>query len=74
VLSDSEKRGRYDQFGEHWEHGQEFTPPSGEPTMGREEFEQSFGGSFSDFFAQMFGNQYKDQFRNRAEHHPRYSV
>src|SRR5678816_1287491 len=27
VLSDPEKRGKYDQFGEHWKHGQEFTPP-----------------------------------------------
>lgn len=73
VLSDSEKRSRYDQFGEHWEHGQDFTPPAGEQTMGQEEFERAFGGNFSDFFAQMFGQQYRDQFQGRAEHHPRYS-
>ncbi|QDV08479.1 Curved DNA-binding protein [Planctomycetes bacterium Poly30] len=28
VLSDAEKRARYDRFGEHWEHGQEFRPGS----------------------------------------------
>ncbi|MGQ0553537.1 MAG: DnaJ C-terminal domain-containing protein [Planctomycetota bacterium] len=29
VLSDAEKRRKYDRFGEHWKHGQEFTPPPG---------------------------------------------
>src|SRR5476651_898672 len=27
VLSDPEKRRKYDQLGANWEHGQEFTPP-----------------------------------------------
>jgi len=29
VLSDSEKRSKYDRFGEHWKHGQEFAAPGG---------------------------------------------
>jgi curved DNA-binding protein len=72
VLSDPEKRARFDQFGKDWQHGQEFTPPAGEPTMSREEFERAFGGSFSDFFAQMFGRQYQDDLRGRGQHHARY--
>lgn len=72
VLSDPEKRKRYDQFGEHWKHGQEFTPPGGQRTMSREEFEKAFGGvggmggmgGFSDFFAQMFGDQFQQDFRS----------
>lgn len=74
VLSDPDKRKRYDQFGQNWEHGQEFTPPQGERTMSREEFEQAFGGGggFSDFFAQMFGQQFRGNFGGSARHHPRY--
>ena len=40
VLSDAEKRKRYDRFGEHWKQGEEFTPPSGARTMSPEEFER----------------------------------
>jgi curved DNA-binding protein CbpA len=57
VLSDPDKRTKYDKFGEHWQHGQDFTPPPGEKGMSREEFEQAFGGAggFSDFFSNLFG-------------------
>jgi curved DNA-binding protein len=61
VLSDAEKRQRYDRFGKNWQHGQEFTPPPGSRSFSREEFERSFGGGggFSDFFASMFGDQFQ---------------
>jgi len=64
VLSDAEKRKRYDRFGKDWEHGQEFTPPGGARTMSREEFESMFGGEsgFSDFFTSMFGDQFRSAF------------
>ncbi|MGE3171195.1 MAG: DnaJ C-terminal domain-containing protein [Planctomycetota bacterium] len=72
VLSDPEKRKRYDQLGEHWRHGQDFQPPpgGGGRTMDAEEFARMFGGAggargggfggggFSDFFAQMFGDMF----------------
>ena len=37
VLGDDEKRKKYDAFGQHWKHGEGFTPPpesSGFPGLG----------------------------------------
>ena len=64
VLSDPEKRKRYDLLGENWEHGQEFTPPPGQQRMSREDFETAFGGAggFSDFFTSFFGDQMRGNF------------
>ncbi|MBL8748574.1 MAG: J domain-containing protein [Planctomycetes bacterium] len=69
VLSDPEKRKRYDALGEHWRHGQDFQPPpggGGYRQVDPEEFARMFGGrmggggggGFSDFFAQMFGDMF----------------
>ena len=64
VLSDPEKRKRYDALGANWKSGQDFTPPSGwgdfrrtqsGPGGIRFEFGGS-GGDFSDFFSAIFGN------------------
>ena len=61
VLSDTEKRKRYDQLGSNWKDGAEFTPP---PGWGRvnieyEDLGKIFGGGggggFSDFFEAFFG-------------------
>ncbi|MSR62887.1 MAG: J domain-containing protein [Planctomycetes bacterium] len=66
VLSDPEKRKRFDRFGEHWKQGEEFAPPPGERTMSREDFERSFGagsgGGFSDFFSSLFGEDLRRDF------------
>jgi len=68
VLSDPEKRKKYDQLGANWKAGAEFRPPpgweqfSGGRTYRRagpagEEYEFQFGGTgFSDFFEQLFGS------------------
>ncbi len=62
VLSDPEKRKKYDQLGANWKQGSEFRPPPGWEQFGGgqrgrnggAEFE--FGGTgFSDFFEQIFG-------------------
>ena len=61
VLSDSDKRKRYDQLGQNWKAGQDFTPPPGweEVNVGFD-FGDLFGssrsaGGFSDFFESLFG-------------------
>jgi len=61
VLSDSDKRKRYDQLGQNWKAGQDFTPPPGweEVNVGFD-FGDLFGssrsaGGFSDFFENLFG-------------------
>ncbi|QDU68150.1 DnaJ C-terminal domain-containing protein [Engelhardtia mirabilis] len=74
VLSDPEKRARFDRFGEHWEQGQDFQPQPDQPTMSREEFERAFGGGggFSDFFQSMFGDQVRGDFGGGPGRHGRY--
>ena len=59
VLQDPEKRAAYDQLGNRWREGQEFTPP---PEWGAG-FEFTQGGAstaeatdYSDFFSSLFGN------------------
>lgn len=65
VLSDPNKRQKYDQLGANWKHGAEFTPPPGwQPGGFQTEFDLGdvFGGAngarrggFSDFFESLFG-------------------
>lgn len=68
VLSDKDKRARYDALGENWREGQEFRPPPGWQGFGNTgntggSYSYSFdsdaqgfaGGDFSDFFEAMFG-------------------
>ncbi len=62
VLSDKEKRQRYDMLGSNWQDGASFTPPPGFEGFDFSNFSsggyggaQSFGG-FSDFFSSIFGD------------------
>ncbi|MBR5593060.1 MAG: J domain-containing protein [Bacteroidaceae bacterium] len=64
VLGDAEKRKRYDEYGEHWKHSDEFeaqqqnTRRGGWQTFeGFGDFSRSSGNEsgFSDFFEQLFG-------------------
>jgi DnaJ-class molecular chaperone len=64
VLSDPEKRQRYNQLGENWKAGADFTPPpgweGGRVDVG--DWGDLFGagrgvGGFSDFFESLFGGQ-----------------
>lgn len=62
VLSDPEKRKKYDQYGENWRHGEKYEKARqqqqyGHGTEGSQFYSQAdFGeGNFSDFFEQMFG-------------------
>ncbi|HEV8306757.1 MAG TPA: DnaJ C-terminal domain-containing protein [Methylomirabilota bacterium] len=55
VLSDPDKRARYDALGANWKSGMDFSPPadSGWSAGGASEFEDL--GDVSDFFAALFG-------------------
>ncbi len=62
VLSDPEKRKKYDQYGKDWKHADQFqSQGQGRPSGGRSSTgQQSYTGSFSDqdfsdFFSSMFG-------------------
>ncbi len=68
VLSDKDKRKRYDELGPDWEHGPQFRPPpgggrgtfrrAGAGGMGGAGPDVEFGGTgFSDFFEHFFGSQ-----------------
>ena len=63
VLSDPEKRKRYDTLGRNWKSGQDFTPPPGfggaRGAPGGIPFDfggAQGGGDFSDFFSAIFGD------------------
>lgn len=72
VLSDPEKRKRYDSLGANWRQGQEFQGAGG---IDPEQFANMFGGGggmggggFSDFFAQMFGDMFAGGGGQRRAH------
>jgi len=55
VLSNPEKRGKFDRLGANWQEGQDFRPP---PDMDGFHFYTNSGagtGGFSDFFETLFG-------------------
>jgi curved DNA-binding protein len=61
VLSDAENRKKYDQYGEHWKHAEQFEKakqPSGggQADWGQFASGEEFGaGEYSDFFESLFG-------------------
>lgn len=68
VLSDPEKRKKYDQYGKDWQHADQFEQArqSRQQRHGRETFSGDFGDSeFSDFFTSMFGNMGGSGFHQR---------
>ena len=62
VLSDPEKRKKYDQYGKDWKHAEEFEKQRQSRGQYSQHGGQTFSGGFgeddfSDFFASMFGGQ-----------------
>jgi DnaJ-class molecular chaperone len=60
VLSDADKRKRYDRLGPNWKAGADFTPPPGGQNgssgfSGFTGFDEGEGGDFSEFFESLFG-------------------
>lgn len=69
VLSDPDKRKKYDQFGANWKDGGRGQPPPGSTGAaeagGGQEFHFS-GTGFSDFFEQLFGRRGRGGFEGAA--------
>jgi curved DNA-binding protein len=74
VLSDPEKRKKYDQYGKDWQHADDFknarqyqkSKTSGEPSYAESEFD----GEFSDFFESLFGGGFgRTSSRRQAKFH-----
>ena len=74
VLSDTEKRRRYDEYGEHWKHSEEFEAQRNRGTGSFAgfgdfgDFGRSSGNNsgFSDFFEQLFGGTYRTARQQRG--------
>lgn len=58
VLSDPEKRKKYDTYGENWQHGEEYEKArQARKSAPGQDFSGDFEGTdFSDFFSSLFGN------------------
>lgn len=56
VLSDSDKRKKYDTLGANWKAGQDFKPPPGWESAAGFDFNGGGMNGFSDFFEAFFGN------------------
>ncbi len=60
VLSDAEKRKKYDQYGKDWQHAEEFEKArksrAGQGGYGQYTYSSGEGHDFSDFFESMFGS------------------
>lgn len=75
VLSDPEKKAKYDKYGKDWEHGEEYEKYQQSQQQQRQSYSgggsNSFdgdfeGGDFSGFFESMFGQQSRS--RTRAQY------
>ncbi|MDZ7613459.1 MAG: J domain-containing protein [Flavobacteriaceae bacterium] len=72
VLSDPEKRKKYDQYGKDWQHAEQFeqarqnqrTQRPQYSSQGHDRFEE---GDFSDFFSSMFGGARQDSGRAQTK-------
>ncbi len=72
VLSDPEKRKKYDTYGKDWEHADEIEKSrqqqrqQSQRQSGRQQSGEDFaGGDFSDFFESMFGGEARGRSGNR---------
>ena len=84
VLSDPEKRKKYDKYGKDWEHGEEYEKYRQAQQQQQRQYsgggygggfngadfgEADFGGGdFSDFFESMFGGQGRSRGRSQAQY------
>jgi curved DNA-binding protein len=72
VLSDPEKRKKYDELGENWKYYQNAPPPNQGFQGGRQHYRYSSsdeddGSGFSDFFESIFGNRFGGRSRGPSK-------
>lgn len=76
VLSDPDKRKKYDEYGENWKHAEEYenqrrsyeSQARSSDRFGGYEFgEFTDGGSFSSFFEELFGNRFSGKRTARGQ-------
>ncbi|HEY1870474.1 MAG TPA: DnaJ domain-containing protein, partial [Chitinophagaceae bacterium] len=70
VLSDPEKRKKYDQYGKEWQHAEQFEQARQSQQRPSHFGQQTFTGDFdeegfSDFFSSLFGNTGSGSFRQK---------
>jgi curved DNA-binding protein len=69
VLSDSEKRKKYDKYGKDWKHADEYEKASQQEGQSRgrssqkqnTDYSGDFSGDFSEFFESMYGDGFKNK-------------
>lgn len=69
VLSDVENRKKYDEYGENWQHAEQFEQARQQQQNRGQEQGYTYndpGGDFSDFFGSMFGGQRQRQSQFRG--------
>ena len=86
VLSDPEKRKRYDALGQNWKDGQDFQAPPGGDNVNFDYYDQDssrsytfndMGAGFSEFFESLFGkgtNRQEDRFGHFNESRRSYPI
>ena len=71
VLSDPEKRRKYDAYGENWKHAEQFEQARQQqagPNRGQEQYTGSFDNDeFSDFFESLFGSRMGGRSRGQVK-------
>ncbi len=71
VLSDPEKRKKYDNYGKDWQHAEQFEQQRNARRQSQSGREQTFSGAsgqdFSSFFESMFGSGYSQQTKFRGQ-------
>ena len=67
VLSDPEKRKKYDQYGKDWQHAEQFEQARRQQQQyagqGGQYFSGEFGDDFSEFFSSLFGGEARSERR-----------
>lgn len=70
VLSDPEKRKKYDEYGKDWEHADDFKRAQQQQQSNRSRSQQDYGNfssDFSDFFESMYGDSRSRQTKFRGQ-------